>query len=92
MGVKQGLNETVAGEGLLVGVGGLQTLVAVRHLTGDASLYSIQRRVLLAELTLDPDAGRCHGFAVGSRALTPSFAGRIRSTKGDLLVTVDDVL
>lgn len=73
MGVQQGLDQTMARERLLVGVGGLETLVAVGHLTGDAGLHGILWRVLLAELTLHPVAGRRHGFAVGDGPLAASL-------------------
>lgn len=92
MGVQQGLDQTVAREGLLVGVSGLETLVAVRHLAGDAGLHSILRRILLAKLTLHPVAGRCHGSAVGGCPLAASLVRRVRSALGCLLVAVDDVL
>lgn len=92
VGVQQGLNQTVASEGLLVGVRGLETLVAVGHLTCDAGLHRILRRVLLTELTLHAAAGRRHGFAVGGGSLAPSLVGRVRSAQGGFLVAVNDVL
>lgn len=47
----------MARERLLVGVRGLQALVTVRHLAGDACLDRVVRRLLLAELTQHPVAG-----------------------------------
>lgn len=62
--VRHGLDQTVASEGLLIGVGGLQALVAVGHLAGDTGLDGILGRVLLTELTLHPLTGGGHGLAV----------------------------
>lgn len=92
MGVQQRLDETVTSEGLLVGVGGLETLVAVGHLAGDAGLHGLLRRVLLAELTLHPVAGGRHGSAVGDGSLAPRLFRGVGPTLRRLLVAVDDVL
>lgn len=89
VGVRHGLDQTVAREGLLVGVGGLETLVAVGHLAGDAGLHGVLRGILLAELTLHPVAGTSHGFAVPG---APSLVRRIRSAQRSFLVAVNDVL
>lgn len=51
--VRYRLGQPVARERLLVRVRGPKTFLTVRHLAGDASLYGVLRRVLLAELTLD---------------------------------------
>ena len=90
--VRHGLDQTVAGEGLLIGVGGLQAFVAVGHLTGDTGLDGILGRVLLTELTLHPLAGGGHGRAVRGDPLTASLAGGVGPAHGSLLEAVDDVL
>lgn len=90
--VQQGLDQSVARERLLVRMGGLEALLAVRHLAGDAGLHGFLRRVLLAELTLHPVRGRRHGSAVGDDSLSASLVRRVRSTQGGFLVPVDDVL
>lgn len=94
VGVQQGLDQTVACERLLVGVCGLQALVAVRHLAGDARLDRVVRRLLLAELTLHPLAGeRRHGSAFGRRRSGASgLAGGVGPALRRLLVAFDDVL
>ena len=94
VGVGEGLDEPVPGEGLLVGVRGLQALLAVGHLAGDARLHRVLRRLLLAELALHALAGRRHGGAVGGGggALAPRLARGVGPAQRRLLVAVDNVL
>lgn len=54
VGVGHWLHQAVAGEGFLVGVCCTQTAVTVRHLTCNARLDGLARRILLTELAADP--------------------------------------
>jgi len=92
VGVGHGLHQPVAGEGLLVGVGGPQAAVAVGHLAGDARLHRVPRGILLAELAGDPLAGHGHGRAGAVRPLAAALAGGVGAAQGRLLEAVDDVL
>lgn len=90
--VGHGLHQPVAGEGLLVGVGGAQAAVAVGHLAGDAGFDGVARRILLAELAGDPLAGHGHGRAVAVGPLAAALAGGVGAAQRRLLEAVDDVL
>lgn len=65
VGVRHRLHQAVTGEGLLVRVCRTQAAVTVRYLARDASLDSLARWILLAELAADP---RIH-FSNNSRAV-----------------------
>lgn len=85
--VRHGLDEPVAGERLLVGVGGPKAFLAVRHLARNARLDRVLRGVLLAELALDRFRRRTrarHGSADGDQcqAVAPFLAGRVGPAVG----------
>lgn len=84
------LDETVAGEWLLIGVSGFQALLAVGHLAGNAGFHRLLGRILVAELAEDLLAGR-HAVVI-ERPLPAGLAGGIGPTDGGFLKPVDDVL
>lgn len=90
MRVRNWLNQTVAREGLLVGVSGFQALITVGHFTSDTGLHRIPGRILVTELAQHFLGG---GHGVGFKgALSAGLAGGIGAAHGGLLEPVDDVL
>lgn len=90
--VRHRLHQPVAGEWLLIGVGGPQAAVTVGHLASNAGLDGVAGRVLLAELASYPVHHCRHGRAVAIGSLAVVVTGGTGPTQRGLLESVNDIL